>query len=562
MEREDIQQENTPITTENTPQQAAKPSDLINFKAITQNYLRHWYWFLISLVICGALGVFYMKKKSPVYSVQSTVLFNQDDEQANFSGLSQLASQFGFGGGNAGSVNLEDEMARLSSQKLLSEVVAKTKQNHYIWSDKGFFRTKEFYGDIADAPFRIDVPQSVLDTISVTTKFVITSSKDGSVTISAVQNKKKVFDKEISKFPFTAKTPCATFLIDTTSSWHKGMEVEFHDLIVSTPIAVEDIRSCFGIEEVDKKGNGITLYFETSNPQRGEFFVNTIIETYTDNRFNAQLQKRKEALAFVEERLLILYSELEESESEIESFKRKNKIVDAQAEAEYLFTKKGTIEAAATQTRAELEIYKMMRDALTTPTEKYSLLPYASGDSESNGNALGSAVAAYNELILQRMQLESGVKGQNAALTRLEDQISALRENILKSLSKEIDAKKIALSTVQHENNLSDGRFTEIPHIEKRLTQLYRDREVKNYIYAYLLQKREEAEIDVKQVRPISEVIDPAFTGVKPLSPKGMVVYSIALFFGLVIPLVAINIFCKSKKKRDDEDSHETGYAD
>lgn len=559
MEKQEKQQIPEVVTQINAETIVEKPSDTIDVKAIVRNYLRHWYWFLISLVVCGALGLFYMKKKAPVYLVQGMVMLNQnDDETTNFSGLSALASQFGFGGSKGGSAaNIEDEMARLGSQKLLSQVVADTKYNQLAWRNAGFFKAKAFYGDLSDAPFRIDVPQEVLDTVSAVSKIVMKSSKDGSVKVTIEQKKKKVLEKEIERFPFVAKTPYATFSIDTTSHWRKGMEVEFHDLVMSTPLVIDDLRSCLGVEEVDKKGNGVAIYLETPVPQRGEQFVNTLVNTYNDNRYEQKLKKREEALAFVEGRLLNLYAELEQSENQIENFKRENKIVDAEAEAEYLFTMKGAIETAATQTRTELEIYQMARDMLTSPSNTFSLLPFASGSNDKEGNALASAVGAYNELILERMQLVSGVKTQSAALERLDKQISALRDNILKSLSREIEAKKIALAAVDGEKSASNSRMTEIPYMEKRLTQLYRDREVKNAIYAFLLQKREEASIAVQQVEPISEVIDPAYTATKPLSPKPMVVYSIALFFGLVLPLVGVKMFCgrKSKKKKKDADT-------
>ena len=537
------------LNTQSCP--APAPADTIQVGKIVRNYVRHWYWFLISLVVCGFCGWFYMHKKAPKYLVKSIIMLNQnDDESGSLSGLSAIAMQFGIGGGASGgsAANIYDEMTRLRSEKLLSEVVAALHLNETSWKDQGFFKPKSFYWE--DSPYSIQVPQQVLDTISAVTEFELKSNAEGKVHIKVKQAKKKVLDTDIDRFPFTAKTPLASFVIDKTSRFPKGEELSFHSVITSTPLTVYDLQSCLSIDEVDKKGNAIYQDITTPDIRKGEAILNTITSLYNTGRYNQKLERRKEALAFVEERLLNLYKELEESENKIEQYKRDNKIVDAQAEAEYIFTRKGAIEGAATKTRTEMEIYTMLRDMLSSPDTRYSLLPFAtsaSGD-EGGGGGLVNAVTAYNELILARMELMSGLKGTSAQLERIDDQLKALRENILTTLTREIQAKKIALAEVEGQNAVSNSRISEIPEMEKRLTQLYRDREVKNAIYAFLLQKREEAEIAVQQVEPISEVIDPAYADPKPVSPKPMMVYGLAFFFGIILPLIFVKVFCKEKK--------------
>lgn len=538
------------ITEVNAETIVERPSDTIDVKGLLHNYLRHWYWFLISLIICGGLGWAYMKKKSPVFLSKTVIMLNQNNDEANnLSGISALASQFGFGGArNGASANVSDEIIRLRSEKLLGQVVAASGMNVNSWSVPGLLKHKRFYFD--DAPFSIRAPQEVLDTMGTPSSFLIDVKSDGRVHLTVKQRKKTVLDTDIPRFPFTARTPVATFVVDTTRYFKPRTPLEFHAFAANTAVVIENIRSEMAVEELDKKGNAIYIDLASTCPPRAENFLNTLVGLYNEGRYNQKLDRRKEALAFVEERLVNLYKELEASETQIEDFKRENKIVDAQAEAEYLFTRKGAIEGASTQTRTELEIYKMVRDMLSSPKTRYSLLPFASaGDESGSGNALAAAVGSYNELVLKRMELESGVKGQSGAMDRLTQQIDALRENILATLSREIQAKKIALAAVDREGNVSDNRITEIPYMEKRLTQLYRDREVKNAIYAFLLQKREEAEIAVQQVEPISEVIDPAYTGPRPISPNSMLVYAVSLVFGIVLPLIFVKLLCKPRRK-------------
>ncbi len=529
-----------------------QPSDTIDVGKVISNYLHHWYWFVISLVVCCGLGWVYMAKKSPQYLIKSIIMLNQnDDESGSLSSISALASQFGFGGGSSGSAsNIYDEMTRLRSEKLLTQVVGVCHLNEISWEDKGFFKPKAwFYGD---SPYAIRVPQQVLDSINAFTTFEIVSEPGKATHIKVKQDGDKIVDADVKSFPYTVRTPAATFVVDTTPYFKPGEKLKFHSMISGTVLAVYDLRSCLSIDEVDKKGNAIYQDITSADIRRGEATLNTITALYNKERFDSKLKRRQEALAFVEERLLNLYHELEESENKIEQYKRENKIVDAQAEAEYLFARKGAIESATTEARTELEIYVMLRDMLNSPDKRYSLLPYATSAGQGDDAALGSAVVAYNDLILQRMELTSGLKTQTAQLDRLNEQLNALRENILTTLSREIQAKKIALAAVEGESVVSNGRITEIPSMEKHLTQLYRDREVKNAIYAFLLQKREEAEIAVQQVEPIVEVIDPAYADPKPVSPKPMLVYGVALFFGIVLPLVFVKLLCRPRNRNKD----------
>lgn len=531
------------------------PEDKIDVGSIMKNYLRHWYWFILSFAVCGFLGWTYMHKKSPQYLIKSIIMLNQnDDESTNLSSLSALASQFGFGGGSSSSSsNIYDEMTRLRSEKLLSRVVSTLHLNETSWSEDGFFKPKSWYNE--NAPYSIQIPQTLLDTLSVATKFQITTLENGKTYIKVKQAKKDVLEAEIKGFPYTAKTPAAMFVIDTTKYYKRGKPLDFHSMILGTPLTVYDLQTILSIDEVDKKGNAIYQDITTPNIPRGEAILNTITSLYNKDRNQQRLTRREDALKFIEGRLMNLYAELEESENKIENYKRENKIVDAQAEAEYIFTRKGLLESATTQTRTEMEIYTMLRDMLESPDTQLSLLPFASSAGGEEATSLGKAVSSYNELILKRMELMSGVKGQSAQIDRIDDQLAALRDNILTSLSRDIEAKRIALAEVEGANQISDERITEIPSMEKHLTQLYRDREVKNAIYAFLLQKREEAEIAVQKVEPIIEVIDPAYADPEPVNPKPMLVYGLSGFFGLLLPLVFVKLLCKPKKKKKKKKS-------
>jgi hypothetical protein len=474
-------------------------------------------------------------------------MLNQDEGESNsMSSISALALSFGFGSNGGSSANLQDEIIRLTSQTILTETVHDQRLNYLSWTSKHFFSRKKWY--YQDEPFRIDIPNQVLDTISVLTIFNFDVQKDGVINLKVKQDKDVVIDTKIKQLPYTAKTPYGRFVISSTPYYKPGQELDFHTMVMGTPDVIDGIRTDIKVEEIDKKANGIRVELECVSVPKGIATTNSLVDIYNEDRMTERHQSRQESLDFVENRLLLLYNELEKSENEIEDFKRDNKIVDAAAEAEYIFKRKGSIESVEVETRTQLEIYQMIYDMLSSPATRYSLLPVNNGASAER-DGFAASILSYNELILKRMELQSSVKGQSAALDRLTEQIDALRENILTTLARQIQATKISIAAVDKEQGSSDSRMYEIPYIEKRLTQLYRDREVKNTIYAFLLQKREEAEIAVSQVKPISEVVDKAYADITPVSPNKLVVILVGIVFGLLIPCVLVKIFGKDPEQ-------------
>lgn len=523
-------------------EQEIKHNDVIDFKGIAKKYMRYWWVFAGSLVLCLGLAFIYIAKKSPIFVVHSTLMLNQDLDNQTMSGISALAMSFGISNTGDATANMQDEITRLTSQTLLSDVVRQNRLNYVNWTTTGLLKRKIYYWQ--DEPFTIQAPQQILDTISESTIFRIDVKKDGKFAIKVEQDDETVIDTEVSKMPYTARTPLATFRIDTTSFYKPGEELTFHSIVNSTPVIVAGMREELNVSEIDKKGNGIYVEMDGPNVPRMLATVNSINEMYNDRRFNQTLEKRRMSLEFIEGRLLNLYTELQSSEARIEAYKRENNIVDAQVEAEYIFARKGSIEATETETRTKLEIYRMIRDMLSSPKSADSLIPFTTTGSETE--SLPSAIQAYNELILKRMEVESTVKGQSANLERLKGQIDALRENILSTLSREIEATKIALSTVTKEQGVSDSRIKQIPSLEKELTQLYRDREVNNSIYAFLLQKREEAEIAVAQVKPYGEIVDEAYSDIEPVAPNKLICLIVGFTLGLILGAAVIQFFFSS----------------
>ena len=517
----------------------------IDFGAILGKYKRNWWWFVVSIILCLSLSVLFLHIKSPSYLVKTLVMLNQDEEDSAgaIGGLGALMSSFSIG--STGGAVIEDEMMKMGSHTNMIAVVKQLKLNRNYWSKDWLLSRKVWYFE--DTPITIDIPDAVLDTIGVTTKFSIDVPEDGKDISLKIKQEDlgTVVDVIIDKFPYSAKTPYGIFHIDTTSYFVKGNELNFRAVVMNNNVVVEDLNERMAISQLSKKANAIQVDIEEVNIKRGELFLNTLVASYNERGIADKNELALSTARFIEERLLKLYRELETTETEIENYKSDNQIVDAVAEAEYTFVRKERIEAGMLELETQSAVLQMIKDFLMSPDNKYNLVPFTADFPEE-------PITAYNELLLERMKLETTAHPNNAALKALTAQVDAMRDNVITTIDKSLQSTRIALADMRREAANSEKRMVGIPKMERELTALYRDQIIKNEIYGFLLQKREENELKISRNTPKGKVIDAAYSEVKPISPKKIVVVGIGLLMGIVIPVVLIHCQ-KFFKRREDE---------
>lgn len=533
-----------------TPESAHLPSsaprkDVIDFGAILRNYLRHWWWFAIALALCVGAATFYLKKKSPLYLMSGMLMVNQQEDGGISQGgaMSALMSSMGFG--STTGANPENEQIKLTSRSLLIKVIKNLDLNTSYWQDNGFWKRRVNY--YKDEPVKVSIPEQIVDTLSVSTMFRLEGEAKGPWRLTVKQLKNDVLDTEVKALPYDAKTPYGTFRIEATDDFPKSGDLNVSAVYMSNADALDWMLQHLGVNYFSNKADAISVDMEDVVPERGIDIVNAVMDLYNDGRETDRMAYNQGLLDCIDNRLLSLYHELEESESKIERFKKDHKVVSAEAEAEYIFTRKGAMDQSAVDLQSGMQVMEMIQQMLSSPDTRYSMIPFSGGGSFGMGEGYLKLIEAYNDLIMQRMTLSASAKSGNAALVKLDEQIDAMRANILSSVGRELQSARINYQTLLAEQNKGSKRMSEIPSMEHELITLYRDREVQNAIYAFLLQKREETQIALSQSQPVGKIIDRAYMNQKPVSPKPMLIYAAALLFGFGIPAVILNMRRRKK---------------
>lgn len=522
-----------------------KSNDQIDVSQIVDVLRRNWWMFAVSVILCGALGVAYLYVKHSVYVVHAKVLVAYDEGTSSMgSSIMQSLSLGGVGGSN-----VEDEVLVMGAHSIKEQAIKELKLNRSYYSPDGFLKKKYYYNN---SPIEISAPEEVFDTLSVGMKFNIKANKDLSKIEVEVKKGRFTTLAEVTgdKLPMVVNTPYGIYSIDKTKFYVPGEDVEVVVNVTGNSVYAEAITDDLTVQKSEKKANGISLYYEDINIKRGKDLLNKMVELY-----NRRGQKEKDEMAvntgrFIDERLDTLYVSLADAERKIQNYKQNKNIVDVSSEARYLMQKKGTLENALLSAETQYEVLKMADDFFSNPKNNYAMMPFAP---ELSG--VEDAITLYNEMIAKRMEIETNAKGDNPALLAINEQIDAMRENVKKSINRAVSSASVRLKELKAESSASENKLSSIPAQEREYLELQRDQTIKNQLYSFLLQKREENQLVLAATTPKGKIIDKAFAYNEPVAPKKMMIIIVALFFGLIIPALWLYVKNLMSNKFDSVES-------
>ncbi|MBD5231105.1 MAG: hypothetical protein HDS66_02990 [Bacteroidales bacterium] len=529
---------------------SAEPQGVIDFGKIMRNYLRHWWLFAICLILSVGCAYIYLKSTPKTYLVKSLIMFNQE-EVGGVGKAGSLTSMMNLlGSSDSDYANPENEIMKMSSVTNLKDVVNDLHLQYSYYRPGGFMRPEKNL--FPKSPVAINIPQAIIDTIGAATSFKITREKGEKEFTIAVSQKK--FSTEVStpRLPFSVKTPYGTFTITLTQHYDPNVPLDVEASAVSTMDAVDDLLGAINFAYISKKADAVQIDLEQTNIKLGEAIVNAVMAHYNNRRSVDRLAHNTAALEFIDNRLLTIYQELDQEDTKVENYKRDQRIVDPEAEANYIFTRMSALDEQYLQLSTKLENYRLFRDMLTNPGTRDNQIPFTSNEL-GNSETFGRYLLSYNDMLAERMNLEATAKAGNRQLEVLNRQIHSTRETIIKSLNREIGYLSQSLASMKNELNQRDSRMAGMPEMEHKLLSFERDRVVKNQIYAYLLQKREETNIALSQNEPVGKIIDPAYADSKPVAPRSMFVLLAALVIGLMVPSVGLQMIASANKKKSDD---------
>ena len=510
----------------------------IDIKELLFKYLLHWPWFAGAIVACLIAAWVYLYIATPVYNVSATVLI-KDDKKGGGAGMLSGLEGLGLEGVVSSSQNIDNEIEVLHSKTIVKEVVEDL--GLYVsYKDEDEFPSREMY---QTSPVQVSMTPQEADLLEKPMKVEMALQPQGSLDVTVTvgdDEYQKHFDKLPAVFP-TDKGTLAFFLApDSVLSSQRHITAAIHKPLSVAKAYCKNMT----IEPTSKTTSVAVISLQNSNVQRGTDFINKLLEMYNVNTNNDKNEVAQKTAEFINERISIISKELGSTEKDLESFKRGAGITDLTSDAQIALTGSAEYEKKRVENQTQINLLQDLQKYMRN--EAYEVLPSNIGLEDVN---LAAAINRYNEVLIERKRLLRTSTENNPAIINLDISISAMKENVQVSLDRVLRGLFITKADLDREAGRYSRRISEAPGQEREFVSIARQQEIKAGLYLMLLQKREENAITLAATANNAKIIDDAIADTIPVSPKGSVIYLIALVLGAGIPVGVIYLLELAKFK-------------
>ncbi len=529
-------------------QYTTAPKESLGSSNFLHTAIRHWWLFALSFIFCFGILFLYLRKTLPSYIVSSTVLV--DDQSLSFAGIgnpkgnSMLKSVMG-----GGDVNVFNEIEILASENLAAKTVDALDINCRYYEKTGFLKKQDHYGT---SPIIVEAPKELFDTLSVTLPFKIKVNADGKTDITV---KKGLFSNYAElkgvELPAIVKTPFGLFVVKPTQYFTPKHEYSITASVAGNIPAALELQKDMTVDLKAKKTDIVYMDVMDNDVKRGRDILNTLVRLYNERGMKESDTQGMTTARFIDERLSLIYKNLMGSEAEIEAYKKAHSLVDPYTQVKSSIIKGETSESAIIALETQYRIASMIKGFITDPANKHSLIPFES-DSLS-----AKMVRSYNALITQRQHLETSAKADNPALVQLDQQLNAMRENMLGSVNNALGAMRIKIDKAKDVQGESKGDMSQFASTERETRTLYRNQAIQNELYIFLLQKREENALKMAAAQPKGKLVDEAYAASEPVKPKKPLLAFVALIMTFALPFCILYVKKMLKNKIGSQDELE-----
>jgi capsular exopolysaccharide synthesis family protein len=526
----------------------------LSIEDLLYKFLAYWPMFVLLLIITLTGAWLYLRYSMPVYETTATLLIKDDkNTAANANDMMQAFDMFG------SKKNVENEVEVLQSKTLMQQVVKDLHLYAPIFVEGRVLNQSAYIS----SPIVIEAKDP--DSIDIVKKVPFTF--DNSTSVVKINHINYPLNEWVaSSYGILKFLPNKYYNPPTNTK--KGTANDFYFSLITVKNAANRVLNEVKIAPSSQQSTVIDLSIQGQVPKRGEDILNDLLKVYTEAAIMDKNVLAANTLKFVNERLKYVESDLDSVEGALQRFKAKNKITDISTQGQiYLQTV-----AANDQKVSDINVQIAMLDqvekyinakgdlggivppsgAISVIGETGGIVPSTSGIGDP---VLTNLLQNLSDLQLKYTQTKKIVPENNPAVVALVDAIDKLKPQILENIKSQRRNLIAARDDMAATNNQYSSMLTTIPEKERELLSISRQQAIKNNIYTFLLQKREETALSFASAVADSRVIDKAESGNVPVSPKRNLIYLIAILGAIVVGIASIyikDVFIRTIQNRDD----------
>lgn len=517
--------------SENQTNANFRQEDSLNIKDLMLLYLSKWRWFLLSLAVCIGLAVVYLLRTPSVYTRTATLLIEDNDKGGSISASEMSFADLGLFQSNT---NVNNEIIAMSSPALMQDVVRRLHLD-MTYSADGRFHDEVLYG--STLPVTVALNEFTDGESASLTMYVDTSGAVSLYDFRTVLNGENVRYKDVvqGKVGETVETPLGGIVVNPTAFFHRvgsGMEITVSKSTLYG--ATTAYSSKFTVSLLQKEATVVSLSMKDVSVQRAVDVLNTLISAYNESWVSAKNQIAVSTSAFIDDRLRVIEHELGAVEEDISSYKSKNLIPDLQASSDLYIQQSSETEVKLLELSNRMYMVRYISDYMSREENAFELLPAGTGI-ESTG--IEGQILEYNNKLLERNYLVASSSTSNPLVVDADQALQSMRATILTSLENYTVMLQNQMESLRQQESKATDRIAATPDQAKYLLSVERQQKVKESLYLFLLQKREENELSQAFTAYNTRLITPPVGSIAPTSPARMQILLIAFVLGLVIPM-------------------------
>lgn len=503
--------------------------------------LSKWYWFVLSVGLFGGYAWYQYAQTPFVYSRSATVMIKDAYSNNIGRGLDRF-NTYSY-------TNVSNEILQFQSHKLMRDVVNRLNANVcYIIMDG--LREEELY---SQAPVKVSFPEAEdHHTFSLT----VSAVNDKGVRLSGF-SADAGGQEVLAALGDTVRTPIGKLVVTPTlyytDKWYNVPVVVRRQ---STDSMASLFRGNLNISQAENDASILYLSLKDFSTARAEDVLNMLITVYNEETIKDKNQIAINTSNFINERLVIIEKELGNVETDLQSYKQDNDMIDIGSAASMSMSDKRQFSTETQDLQMQSRMARYIKHYLTDPTKATDLIPSNTGIADIN---IETQIAAYNANKLKRDKLIEGSSDKNPIVQELNKNLNAMRQNIIRAVDNMIVSIDVKLNEAQSRAGEAKWRVANIPKQQRQMLSIERQQRIKEELYLYLLNKREENALSQATTETDARVLDPAGGGDTAISPNGRNMIMAGVVKGIALPTVILLMLMffdtRIRNRKDIEDA-------
>lgn len=531
---------------EQTSFQNKLQDESIHLREQLEKYLSYWPWFIVSILITFFISYLYLRYAQPLYQATTTILVKDDRKGAIQSELSAFND---LGLMNVKS-NVDNEIEIIKSRSIVEASVKKLNFNVAFYTEARVKVIELYYNKPYDVLF-FDVSNSFYQTSKT---YLIDNGKGTSFELKDAESK----SIGVFKYGEVVNLPDAKMILTKKPVARQSFPIIMK--ISAVDQVVQSYKGRVSVSTMGKTTSVVAMSLVDPVPQKAADFLNTMVEIYNQDAIDDKNFISKSTQEFIDQRLKFITKELGDVEKEGESFLREHRLTNISTDAQSLVQNSISFEKELIQAETQVKVVNSLIEYLND-SPKDGIIPnnIVPAMDNQNSNATANLINEYNSLVNQRNRnLNNGGTDKNLTVINLNNKIDDMRLSIKESLNRLAESLKIKRNDLRVQDNLINSKISNIPSQGREFKIIDRQQKIKEALYLYLLQKREEVGISLAVTAPNAKIIDPAIATKSPVSPNKRMIYIFALLAGLFIPFAFVFLRdfldTKVKNRKDVEE--------